>query len=228
MNAEKDLLRALIDLRDRQIQKARIQFSNRLSAIENGTDQASILQRETLNRYYNDLVLMETSLNKDIRKLLRLYKIYPVLSSIRGIGPVLAAKLIALIDIEKCDTVSALWRFAGLGVVDGAAEKLKAGEKAHFSRRLKSVMYLVGKSFLTSRSPYYYYYLEMKEKYERTHPEWTANHRHFAALRKAEKLFLSHLWEKWRKMENLPVRRAYVIDVLGHTNVRTPEEFGWP
>lgn len=45
--------------------------------------------------------------------------IYPWLREVKGIGPRLAGMLVGLIDIRKANTVSALWRYAGLGVVCG-------------------------------------------------------------------------------------------------------------
>lgn len=222
------LLRALIDVRDRQIQKARIQFGNRLAAIENGMDTASEDQVAILRRYYESLERMEKDLNHDIEELVSEYGFYPILSRVKGIGPTMAAKLIALVDIRKCDTVSALWRFAGLAVIDGKAEKPVPGEKLHYSKRLKATMYLVAKQLMAVKGPYYDYYYEMRQKYESKHPDWPRLRIHLAALRKVEKLFLAHMWEKWRTYEGLPVRRPYVIDMLGHNNFRAPEEYGWP
>lgn len=49
-------------------------------------------------------------------------------------------------------------------------------------------------------------------------------HMHTRALRKVAKLFLSHLWLKWREFEGLPVTGPYVEDVLGHTHIVQPPE----
>lgn len=50
-------------------------------------------------------------------------------------------------------------------------------------------------------------------------------HRHAMAKRRAVKLFLSHLWLKWRVMEGLPVRDPYPIEHLGHTTIIHPPEW---
>jgi hypothetical protein len=49
-------------------------------------------------------------------------------------------------------------------------------------------------------------------------------HMHMRAKRKAGKLFLSHLWVNWRKMDGLTVTDPYVQDVLGHTHIIPPPD----
>ena len=63
------------------------------------------------------------------------------MTAIRGLGEGgLAAQLLAQIDdIGKFATISKLWRFCGLAVIDGKAERNRPGEKSHFNRRLKSM-----------------------------------------------------------------------------------------
>ena len=253
------LLRVLVDLRDRQIQKGRVQFGNRLGAIQRGADASDDQQEEVVARYLARFEALEKELDADIRELVKDYPIYAELSSVRGIGPGLAAKLIALIDIREATMVSKLWRFAGFAVINGEREKLVKGEKAHYSGRLKTAMYQVGISFLRSESPYRKVYDEAHAFYLANRPDWarcaTCNcptnecrepelhslmsfrtpkkgwktlHIHLAAMRKMEKLFLAHLWERWRLLEGLPIRVPYVQEVLGHTNIRRPNEFGWP
>lgn len=42
-------------------------------------------------------------------------------------------------------------------------------------------------------------------------------HIHAMAQRKMVKVFLSHLWEEWRKLEGLPVTKPYAIAILNHS-----------
>jgi len=222
------VLRALVDLRDRQIQKARIQFSNRTSAILRAADVSAGRQLELVKRYQDLFTKLEESLTFDIADLVKEYPIYEELAAVRGIGPTLAAKLIALIgDISRFDTVSKLWRFSGYAVIDGVRESRKAGEKSHYNVRLKTALYLVGTSFLRLKSPYRAEYDRAKAYYQEHRPEWTKLHIHRAAQRKMVKLFLSHLWERWRQLEGLPTRVPYVLERLGHTTYRPPELYGW-
>jgi len=224
------LLRALVDLRDRQIQKARVQFELRLKALERGSDvDAGGVQAAVLQKYLDSFQSLEGELDRDIAELVKEHKFYSQLVSVKGVGPMLAAKLIALIDIEKAPTVSALWRYAGYSVgPDGRRERLVKGETRHYNSRLKSTLYLVGCSFLRSGSPYVRIYQEAKLSYKRRHPDWTKAHVHLAALGNMIKLFLAHLWERWRMLEGLPVRPAYILEQGGHTSVLEPEDFGWP
>lgn len=222
------LLRALVDLRDRQIQKARIQFSNRLSAIDRGQDDSGQSQQTAMvMRWLDVFQTLEGQLDKDIAKIVKTEAIFEEMSQLRGIGPLLAAKIIALVDIERAGTVSALWRYAGYGVKDGERERPVKGEMLHYNIRLKTALYLVGTSFLRCGSPYRAAYDNAKRRYEETRKDWTKAHIHQAAMRKMIKLFLSHLWQRWRTLENLPVREPYVHEKLEHTTVYRPEEFGW-
>lgn len=44
------------------------------------------------------------------------------------------------------------------------------------------------------------------------------------ARRKMIKIFLSHLWVQWRKIEGLPVTRPYIFDIKKHTDYIEPPE----
>lgn len=85
--------------------------------------------------------------------------------AVKGIGPTLAAGLIAHIDIAKAPTAGSIWRFAGL---DPTAEWGK-GEKRPHNARLKVICWKMGEQFLkVCNKPDAYYghiYLERK-RYE--------------------------------------------------------------
>jgi hypothetical protein len=61
-----------------------------------------------------------------------------------GIGPVIAAGLMAHIDITKCPTVGHIWRFAGLD----PTLKWEKGQKRPFNGPLKTLCWKVGQSFM--------------------------------------------------------------------------------
>lgn len=64
--------------------------------------------------------------------------------SVIGIGPVIAAGLIAHIDITKAETAGQIWRFAGL---DPTSE-WKKGERRPWNASLKTLCWKIGESFV--------------------------------------------------------------------------------
>lgn len=84
--------------------------------------------------------------------------------SIVGIGPVIAAGLLAHIDITKAPTVGHIWRFAGL---DPTSEWRK-GEKRPFNADLKVLCWKIGESFVkvsgNENDFYGKLYVERKER----------------------------------------------------------------
>lgn len=210
-------------------------MGNRLFALEQGLDvDVDGQQRELVERYFNDFQRIEDNLNRDIAAMVAEEPFYPIVTSIKGIGPGLAAKLVAAIDIERAPTVSSLWRYAGYGVrvsddgsPDKADRKVK-GEKLRYNQRLRRDCFLVGASFLKCQSPYSPLYYKYKELYERDRPDWTRMHRHLAALRRMIKIFLQHYWITCRAFHGLSLSQPYVHAVLGHTHYYAPEDFGWP
>lgn len=223
------LLRALVDLRDRQIQKARIQFSHRLAALERGDDtDPGGQQTQVLTRYLDLFQGIEKMLDEDIAAQCDGVAIVEELIQLKGISHILAAKLASMIEPGRAPTVSSLWRFAGFGVVDGKRERSVKGERRHYNVRLKTACYLIATSFLRCNSPYRAEYDRAKAKYQERHPDWTKLHVHHAAMGNMIKLFLAHLWERWRRLEGLPIRQAYCAEYQGHTSLSDPGEYGWP
>jgi hypothetical protein len=224
----KTYLRELVDLRDRTLQKARIAFGNRVGAGERETDAVDPETIKRLADWEMKFEKLEEEAEGEICELVKEWPIVQQMYQVRGIGLTLAAKVVAMVDIEKADTVSALWRYAGYAVIDGQREYPKKGEKLAYNKRLKCTLYLVGTSFLRSGSPYRKIYDKAKERYSQTKIDWTPMHKHRAAQRIMIKVFLSHLWERWRKLEGLPTRELYVQEKLGHEHYYKAEEFGWP
>jgi hypothetical protein len=226
-NQNGTLLRALVDHRN-SVQMDRIRWNNRLSAIERGDNEALDEELAMTKKWLAVYEKLEDDADKDIARLIKDHPMMKQMKPVKGIGPMLAAKMISMIDIEKADTVSALWRYAGYAVIDGQRERPTKGEKLHYNIRLKTTMYNVAGSFMKSSSPYRRIYDDAKAYYTFNREEWTKAHVHQAALRKMIKVFLSHLWCRWRMVEGLPLRDLYVTERLGHNTYFSPEEFGWP
>jgi hypothetical protein len=68
--------------------------------------------------------------------------------SITGIGPVLAAGLLAHIDIERAPTAGHIWRFAGLD----PTSVWEKGQKRPYNARLKVLCWKIGDSFVKFKS----------------------------------------------------------------------------
>jgi len=105
-----------------------------------------------------------------------------------------------------------------------AQPKPSRGQPASYDQYAKKVMYLVGTSFLKAGGPYEEFYRQERAKADRDRPGWADGRRHHLALRKTEKLFLSHLWETWRKAIGLPTPDPWAVAHGGHDGKIDPEE----
>lgn len=236
-SSDMDTLRVLIDLRN-TVQKQRIAFGNRISAIERGVDSSNPASISTLNVWLERFKELESNADDDIDDAVFGMRIVEEMTEVKGVGKLLAAKIVALIDITVPTTVSKLWRYAGYGVVETEDEKTgekigkrewpTKGEKIHYNKRLKTTLYLLATSFLRTNSPYRRVYDDAREYYDRTRPDWTKGHKHAASMRKMIKMYLAHLWSTWRVIEGLPIRSPYVHEKLGHTTMLKATDFGWP
>lgn len=64
----------------------------------------------------------------------------------RGIGPVIAAGLLAHIDIHKAETAGNVWSYAGLS--SNPEKEWKKGQKRPFNAALKTLCWKIGESFV--------------------------------------------------------------------------------
>lgn len=90
--------------------------------------------------------------------------------SITGIGPVIAAGLLAHIDIEKAPTVGHIWRYAGL---DPTVTWGK-GEKRPWNASLKVICWKAGESFVkvsNNKNDIYGHYYATRKEFENTRNE---------------------------------------------------------
>jgi hypothetical protein len=139
--------------------------------------------------------------------------------------------------------VSSIWRYCGLAPIS----KRVAGHKTDYDVKLKSFCWKISTSFIKFHCFGRQLYLQFKEDVKRKHPEpvqavdlngkpifyksgdpkmlWTPKHIDLYARRKVVKLFLSSVWETWRKMNNLPVGNLYPMEHLGHKHYIAPERW---
>jgi hypothetical protein len=224
--AEQDLARSdltlLVLLRD-QLQKLRIAEGNRAGASEKLGEPG----RQALHEGYEKrLQALEDDITEGVRAEMREHPAWPWLKDIRGVAETSAALVVGYIDIEKCPTVSSLWRYAGYGVVDGRRERPTKGEKLHYNARLKTMVWRLTDLQIKTRGPFRKAYDDAKHRYLTTHgPDsgykdpypgknegkpWTLAHCELAARRAASKLFLSMLWQVWREAEGLTTQGPWI------------------
>lgn len=82
-----------------------------------------------------------------------------------GIGPVIAAGLIAHIDITQAPTVGHIWRYAGLDPTNS----WEKGEKRPWNASLKTLCWKVGESFvkvMNREDAFYGHILKQRKEYE--------------------------------------------------------------
>lgn len=197
-----------------------------------------------LGQQSDNLSAIERQELSNIRRLLRQHPMYPWLKAQKGVGPTMAGVLLAYINIEGCHTVSHLWSWCGLAVdPDGKAQRRKKGEKAGYNPWLKAkLVKVLGDSFIKCRSPWREFYDSYKHRKQHTLVDcmlcagtgkydkktcsncsgtgkgpWGRSdaHRHQASVRYMVKIFLSHFWEEWRKIEGLPTPDTYAEAMLG-------------
>lgn len=227
------------------IQKARVAAQVRETHLEKNGKKCEltkevIAKAETFEQWLND----------KIGVYVRDHPAHDWFSKVKGIGDLNIGKVLSLIDIEKASMVSKLWRYAGFGVDQGFAERQKKGQKLHYNKMLKSMCWRLGKALIRAKGEYYEYYLEQKKAYEKrfkkegreiisatklpkdekgrkteTDEFFALGHLDMMAMRKMIKLFLSHLWLKWREAEGLSITAPYVHAIKGHTDYRPPDDF---
>lgn len=173
----------------------------------------------------------------------------------KGIGPIFASALMAMVDPVRTQTAGDLWAYAGL--VPG--QRRKRGEKLNWNPHLKVLAWKIGKSFVkvSGREDAFYgkvfkdrkaYEMAKNEKGEyaeaaarylagRDYGKDTGARKTLESgklppfliqarsERYAAKLFLAHFLEVYRNIEGLPVVAPWAIAHGGHTHYIAPP--GW-
>jgi hypothetical protein len=121
-----------------QLQRDRIRASHQVSQAEKGGEPHLVIQWLQTNT---------STLERNIKSALDTYtSAQPAgawAKSIVGIGPVIAAGLLAHIDITRAPTVGHIWRFAGLD----PTQTWEKSTKRPWNAELKRLCWLIGESF---------------------------------------------------------------------------------
>jgi hypothetical protein len=86
-----------------------------------------------------------------------------------------------------------------------AQPRAGAGERAGYDEEARRTCHAIGVRLRAADHQYAAYYREQRTLLDETRPHWPGGRRHMTALRKMEKLFLTHLWLVWREAEALPL-----------------------
>lgn len=196
----------------------------------------------------DNLGFMETSLKTPLKLFAQTYPVGRWALDQYGIGPVIAAGLIAHIDISKAPTAGSVWRYAGLD----PTSKWEKGQKRPFNSELKVLTWKIGQSFMkfANRDQCFYGKLYQQDKQRRTQlneegayaerakeilasKNWSENDSKKVlqsgklpkaqidaqARRFAVKIFLSHFHAVWYEDHyNKPAPRPYTIAHMDHVH----------
>lgn len=197
------------------------------AADENGTEAEP---HEVLALFLGNFEQTEKNIVKVLECFVKSKPIGRWLLDITGIGPVIAAGLIAHIDISKVQTAGQIWAFAGLD----PTKEWKKGQVRPWNAKLKVVCWKAGQSFIkvssNDKDIYGHIYKEKKDFYNKKNEEGgfaeraaeilkskkfgketeaykaysegklPKGHIDSMAQRFAVKIFLSHLFTVWYKM----------------------------
>jgi len=169
-----------------------------------------------------------------LREMIGDHPVWEWAQQIKGAGLTSVGRIIGRTDIRRLKTVSEMWAHCGWGLYrDGTRQRKRKGEMIDYDPQLQSSCVVLAESLIRQKGSYYDYYLRQKEINASLTPAW----RHNKAFRHMIKLFLSHLWEAWRKAEGLDAPEPYAFAILKHPEghlitasdmVRQPVEVSGP
>lgn len=94
--------------------------------------------QDTAKRQRDRAAKLETAMLRELRKI-PIYKVF--LRDVFGVGPIVAAYLVAEIDIQRSEKLSQLRRFCGLAVINGRLERRAKGQKNKFNAEMRMRLY---------------------------------------------------------------------------------------
>lgn len=154
------------------------------------------------------MVMLEKDATKALQKSMKAHALGAFVRQAKGVGEKQAARLLAAVGDpywnvldNRPRTVSELWAYCGLHVINGESARRKKGIKSNWSTEAKMRAYLVSTSIVKSpTSPYRKVYDERRARTAETHPDWTKGHSHNDALRKVSKEVLKDMWRAARDL----------------------------
>lgn len=201
------------------VEKVRIAMENRVRQLTRAeVDEDGLLrgagltddhpQVSSLMSISESLAELEKEATKNLQKAMKSHLLGPWVKQAKGVGEKQAARLLAAIGDpywniaeDRPRTVSELWAYCGLHVVNGEGAKRKRGVRANWSAEAKMRVYLVSTSIIkVTSSEYRKVYDERRAHTKVSRPEWTDGHSHNDALRKVSKTVLRDMWRAARDL----------------------------
>lgn len=248
--------RFLVDLYY-QFQKLRIHMNNQVSSMTLDVPEGKEEPCDILRHFAANMAKMEKMAESCLKRFVENDEVGLWMTSNKGVGGILAANILANVDITKAVTAGAIYKFAGLD----PTQEWKKGEKRPWNAKLKTACWKLGESFVkvSGKEDAFYgkLYREVKERYQtkndaggfadrakeglEKYGKTTEAYQHCKeghlppahinsmAKRYAVKMFLSHLHEVWWKHEfkAAPVK-PYAIAILEHGHyIPVPNEPEW-
>jgi hypothetical protein len=197
------------------VQRLRVAGNNRLKALARGASSA-----ERLSTSVSDMRDLEKTLASQIGEVVKHEEVYPWLSSLRGVGPMMAGAILASNIDPNYDKPSAWWRYAGVGIVDGKNQRKRRGQKLGYDGFLRRTLEVLVGQFLKAHQPdqgrpsfYAELYYRFRAESERDRQGLQPIHHHRRAIMLTQRVFLTHLQQRWREALGLgPPRSLYIIE----------------
>lgn len=198
------------------LQKTRIVTGNRIEAMRRNGDTPDhyTVMLDTLEQ----LKVNEHAVDLHLTRLVRRHFMADWIKQAPGIGLPGFARLMGVTGpLDRFATVSKLWAYLGMHVVDGVAPKRQKGVKGNWSPQGRVLCHQIADSIVKlNRGKYRAVYDVRKARTGESHPEWTQAHRHNDASRVAVKELLKDLWVEWQRRSgrtNGDIRIACATDV---------------
>ena len=121
---------------------------------------------------------------------------------------------------ERFPTVSKLWAYSGLKVVEGKCVKREKGKELGYNLKIKTDMVgILGDNLIKASAGYKQIYDNDKERIllrgccDNPKCVGKPGHAHRMAIRKMVKIFLQHYWQKCRMIKGLEVSEPWIMGV---------------
>jgi hypothetical protein len=241
------VMRYLVSLYYQQ-QKVRKSAANKVIAAEKDGDMSGIMQIVT-----RDQIKFESKIKTALKIAVQKFEIGRWMLSVKGVGPVSAAAIIAFLDIHKAPSASHFWSLCGWAGKE--QKKWEPGQLRPWNATLRAAMWNLGQVFKKNPDSFYGQRYRFKKEYYKNKNEAgdfseraakdkskynksTDAYKHCSeghlppahidsmACRDAAKLFLAHVHEIWWKMErpNEPAPKPYPIQYMGHVHYIAPPQ----